>query len=177
MTEMTAEMTSRPAGSAKWISSLRLRLALAIAISVALAGIGAGALALQRAQQALIEDVRGIAGRTSAQAADEVGRLAAPLSEEAVSRTLRALDAAVSEIEQLSYVEDTNQGPTVLATTGMLPGEAGLGLGVLAVRENRRVTTETRGTVSGATPRHRAAGAPAAAVARGQPGASARVQP
>jgi two-component system NtrC family sensor kinase len=176
MTEMTAEMTSRPAGSAKWISSLRLRLALAIAISVALAGIGAGALALQRAQQALIEDVRGIAGRTSTQAADEVRRLPAPLSEEAVSRTLRALDAAVSEIEQLSYVEDTNQGPTVLATTGMLPGEAGLGLGVLAIRENRLVTTETSDTIRVAMPVHRAAGPPGAVVARADLGAIVRLQ-
>jgi two-component system NtrC family sensor kinase len=148
---------------ARWISSLRLRLALAIAISVGIAGIGASGLALRQARQALIDDVRGIAERAAIRAADQLARLASPISADEIALTLRELDGEVSEVERLAYIQETRDGPSVIGSTGESEAEGGLGLAMMAIREGRLVTSNTVDTIQVAVPLARA-GEPTAAV-------------
>jgi two-component system, NtrC family, sensor kinase len=155
MAETTAATASGAAGEARWTASLRVRLALAIAISVGLTGIGASWLALQLARQALTDDVRGIASRAAERAADELELLPPALPVEAVGLTLRALDAAVSEIEELSFVRDEPGGPAIVVTTGMAPSDAGLDVAARAFRSGRIITDETDDTIRIAAPVHR----------------------
>ena len=152
MAEATATITSRSPGETRWLSSLRLRLALAIAISVGIAGIGASGLALRLARQALTDKVREITTSAALRSAEEVGRLEGSTTSDTILQTLNAIDSEISEVEPLSYIEDTANGPAVLATTGMSPGDTGLGLAVLAVRDGRLISTETVETIRVAAP-------------------------
>lgn len=176
MADVTAAMSSPSPSDARWHSSLRVRLALAIAISVGIAGIGASGLALRVARQALSDEVRGIAAATATRAADQLGRLSVPVSEDAIARTLYGIDADVAEVEQLSYVEEAVAGPTVSVTTGMLMGEAGLGLAVLAIREGRSMAAETADTIRVAAPVVRGRESVGAVLVRADLGAVIRLQ-
>ena len=176
MAEATATISSRPSGDARWLSSLRLRLALAIAISVGIAGIGASGLALRLARQALTDEVREIAAGAALRAAEQVARLEASATGDSVLQPLRAIDSEVSEVEQLSYILESTDGPTVLATTGMLPGDSGLGLAVLAVRDGRLISTESLDTIRVAAPVWRDGRAAGAILARADLGAVIRLQ-
>lgn len=158
------------------MSSLRLRLALAIAISVGIAGIGASGLALRVARQALIDEVRGIAAGTALRAADQLARLPSPVSADAVNLVLRAIHSEVSEIEQLAYIEETPDGPRVTSTTGMLQGEASVGLAVSAMREGRLVTANTVDMIRVAAPVSRAGEPGGAVLVRADLGAVIRLQ-
>jgi two-component system, NtrC family, sensor kinase len=176
MAEATAIITSRSSSDARWLSSLRLRLALAIAISVGIAGIGASGLALRLAQQALTDEVREIAADAATRAAEQVAQLEASPTADSVLQPLRAIDSEVSEVEQLSYIHDTSDGPAVLATTGLLPGDSGLGLAVLAVRDQRLISTESVDTIRVAAPVWRDGRAVGAILARADLGAVIRLQ-
>jgi two-component system, NtrC family, sensor kinase len=74
------------------------------------------------------------------------------LSLDALSDTLRALDAVVSEIETLSYLQLSTDRLDVLVTTGSPPNEHEVQLTRRAIRDGRPVASETDETVSVAAP-------------------------
>jgi two-component system, NtrC family, sensor kinase len=159
-------MPSRSPSEPRWFSSLRVRLALAIAVSVGLTGIGASWFALRLARQALADDVRGIAGRAAERAVDEVELLPTAFSLDALSDTLRALDAVVTEIETLSYVQLSAERVDILVTTGSPPSDYEVQLARRALSEGRPVTSETDETVTVAAPVRRENEPPAAILVR-----------
>ena len=166
MAELTAAVASRPGGEARTLSSLRVRLALAIAISVGVTGIGASWLGVQLARQALANEVHGIATRAVEHAVNALQRLPSPLTAEPATETLRAIDAAVAEVETLALVQRGANGPVVIASTGNPPTAEGIALAARAVTENQLVSHQAAGAIRVAAPLHRVGEVPTAVLVR-----------
>jgi two-component system NtrC family sensor kinase len=155
--------TTRSKESPRWYSSLRVRLAVAIALLVAVAGVGASWVALRLARQALVAEVTGIAMRTATHAVNELTAAPGALNAEDATARLRALDAAISEIEALALIQVSQDQAQVLATTGNPAAPESTALAARAVQEGRLLTAETEDAIRVAAPLRRP-DLPAAAV-------------
>jgi two-component system, NtrC family, sensor kinase len=176
MVEMSAEVAKRHVRPPRWLTSLRMRLALAIAFSVAVTGIGASWLALQLGRQAMAEEVARIAVLAAERAADELQRLPSPLAADALTVTLREIDASAPEIETISFIVESAGATTTVAYTGSAPTGISIALAEQAMRQDRVVTLENEDMIRVAAPVVRQAEPRGAVVARANLGAVIALQ-
>lgn len=155
-----------PSTQARWHSSLRVRLAIAVALSVAITGVGASWLALRLARQALSAEVAGIARRAAERAVSDIAALEAAASEARISERLRALDASVGEVEEITLIEEVDGRARIAAASSNSTVPAGVELGLRALRENRVVTFESSDAIRVAAPLVRPGSPPGAILVR-----------
>ncbi|MGE4067275.1 MAG: sensor histidine kinase [Vicinamibacterales bacterium] len=137
---------------AAWPLSLRVRLAIAVTLTVVFTGGGTGWMALRLSEQALTEEVREVAISAAERAVDEIELLPGPLETTAVEGALREIESVTPEVETISVVSTGAGGPTLVATTGLPPTQAGTDLAVQSARDGRVLVLDDRQMVRAAAP-------------------------
>ncbi|MGE3277510.1 MAG: sensor histidine kinase [Vicinamibacterales bacterium] len=161
---------------AAWSLPLRGRLALVVTLSVLFTVGGTGWVALRLAEQSLTDEVREVAVTAAERAVDEIELLPEPLETDAVELALREVESVTPEVETISVVAVSASGPTLVATSGIAPIQAGTDLAVQSARDARALVLADRRMVRAAAPIRRGDSVFGAVVVRADLGAVIALQ-